>query len=78
LLRRLSKADTWAATVLVDELDAGDLESAADDLRSLTVPASIGTSRRRRQFSPLLFWRLWKAYAGSATVLVEELDAGGA
>jgi hypothetical protein len=30
LLRRLSKADTWAATILVDELDAGGFESTAD------------------------------------------------
>jgi hypothetical protein len=34
-----------------------------------------GNSRRRRQTSPLLFWRLSKAYAGSATVLLDELKA---
>jgi hypothetical protein len=30
LLRQLSKPDTWSATVLVNELDAGGFESAAD------------------------------------------------
>jgi hypothetical protein len=30
LLWRLPKADTWSATVLVDELDAGILQGTAD------------------------------------------------
>jgi hypothetical protein len=34
-------------------------------------------SQKRGRVSPLLLWRLSKANAGSATVLVDELDAGG-
>jgi mRNA-degrading endonuclease toxin of MazEF toxin-antitoxin module len=69
LLGRLAKAHTWPATVLVDALDAGRLDGAAAGLRRQLCPASMATSRRRRQFSPLLFclmfWRPTKPYAGS-------------
>jgi len=36
----------------------------------------MGSFRKdqRRRFSSLLLWRLWKAHAWSATVLVDELD----
>ena len=43
---------------------------------SLTAE-NLGSFRKeRRSFLPLRLWRLPKAYTGSATVFVDELDAG--
>jgi hypothetical protein len=45
LLWRLPKADTWAATVLVDELDARGHDSAHDLLGRLTTAAQTQLQR---------------------------------
>jgi len=44
--------------------------------RTLLWIAEIGfVSQKRRRFSPLLLWRLSKAHAWSATVLLDECKA---
>jgi hypothetical protein len=60
-------------------LSPGSPEAAAYSLRLLADGSvqKIGfVSQKRRRFSPLLLWRLSKAHAWSATVLLDELDAG--
>jgi len=77
----LSGASIAAEKILLVSQKSGAavLIAALVRLSQMTGVASCGrlpgNIRRRRQISSLLFWRLSKAYAGSATVLLDELKA---